>query len=947
MPPRRTPSANIFSRPEATTRRELIDPALLRAGWDVHDSTRVGLEIPVDGFDPVAWQQLQAELQRLRGQHRIAETPLPTGISDYALYRPNGEILAVVEAKKTSVDPRLAQAQAAFYVEQIAQRQSFRPFAFLTNGEAIYFIDPDGAPRREVFGFFSPTDLDNLLYLRQNALPLATTPIATTIADRPYQHEAIRRVCETFDSGRRKALLTMATGTGKTRTAMALIDLFFRANQARRVLFVADRDELVKQALDDGFRKYLPDEPCTRIFSQQFSTESRLYAVTLQTLSLCFERFSPAFFDLIIFDEAHRSIFNQWNEPLQYFDARQIGLTATPADFIDRNTFLSFDCIDGIPTFLYSYSQAVAEGYLVDYSLYRMQTRFQRAGIRGIDLGEEERNALIELGIDPDELDYAGTDLERRVSNTDTIRKQWQEIWDACLKDESGQLPGKTIIFAMTQKHALRLAEVFLEMFPQFPDMVQVITAASNYRGTLIDDFKKQDQPRIAITVDLLETGVDVPEVVNLVFMKPVQSRIKLEQMIGRGTRCDAACHFRQWLPNARKTEFYILDFWENNFSRDAAEEQRQSLPVLVTIFNTRLRLLALELQNQTEDQAQRLMAQLREQIAAIPVDSFSVRRLLPEIQSAFEDSFWSYLTTSKIDFLRTKVGPLLRYVPGVDVAAATFTSKVERMKLQLRQGGDTAAASASIAEDVSRLPNDVADDPASRAAIAICLPLARLQQATPSELDQVADTLAPQMRRRREHENSFLTLDLPDFVELRGYILLKGGTERIYIEEYKRRVDERVLALIDADPVVGRIAAGANLGDDELLALERLLRRELGGTGLELDESNVRKAYGWKVGSLLEFMRQLFDISGIPSYAEIVQRRFEAYITGQPFNANQIRFLRALQNVFLNRRRIERAALYEEPFTQFGADAADRWFSEAERADVLGFLDRLTVVTS
>ncbi|WP_220593631.1 DEAD/DEAH box helicase family protein [Oscillochloris sp. ZM17-4] len=923
----------------------MIDPALLHAGWDVRDPAKVGLEIPVDGTDPAAWQRLQAELNRLRGQHRIAETPLPAGISDYVLYRPNGEVIAVVEAKKTSVDPRLAQAQAEFYVDQIAQRQSFRPFAFMTNGEVIYFLDAGMAHKREVFGFFSPADLENLLFLRQSGKPLAPMTIATRIADRPYQHEAIRRVCEAFDAGKRKALLTMATGTGKTRTAMALIDLFFRADQARRVLFVADRDELVKQALDDGFRKHLPDEPCTRIFSQHIATDSRLYAVTLQTLSLCFERFSPGFFDLIIFDEVHRSIFNQWSEPLQYFDARQIGLTATPADFIERNTFLSFDCTEGIPTFLYAYPQAVAEKYLVDYALYRMQTKFQRRGIRGVDLAEEDRNALIAQGIDPDELDYSGTDLERRVSNTDTIRKQWQEIWDACLKDESGQQPGKTIVFAMTQKHALRLAEVFGEMFPQFPETVQVITAESNYRGTLIDEFKKQDQPRIAITVDLLETGVDVPEVVNLVFMKPVQSRIKLEQMIGRGTRSDAACHFRQWLPNARKTEFYILDFWENDFSRDAAEEQRQSLPVLVTIFNTRLRLLALELQQQSGEQALRLVTQLRAQIAEIPVDSFSVRRLLPDIQSAFADSFWSYLTANKLDFLRTKVGPLLRYVPGVDVAAATFTSKIERLKLQLASGTDTHAAAESIAEDVSRLPSDAADDPASRAAVAICLPPTRLQQATPSELDQVADTLAPAMRRRRAHENSFLTLDLPDFVELRGYILLKGGTERIYIEEYKRRVDERVLSLIDADPAVGRIAAGANLDDEELLAIERLLRRELGGVGLELDESNVRKAYGWKVGSLLEFMRQLFGIGGIPAYAEIVQRQFETYITAHPFNADQIRFLRALQSVFLNRRRIAPAELYESPFTQFGADAADRWFDPAQRADLLAFVETLTVL--
>jgi type I restriction enzyme R subunit len=266
-------------------------------------------------------------------------------------------------------------------------------------------------------------------------------------------------------------------------------------------------------------------------------------------------------------------------------------------------------------------------------------------------------------------------------------------------------------------------------------------------------------------------------------------------------------------------------------------------------------------------------------------------------------------------------------------------------MKLQQKLGGDSTATAVSIAEDVSRLPSDVADDMATRSAIALCLPPQRLQQATPTELDHVADTLAPYMGRRRDRKNSFLTLDLPDFVELRGYIWLKGGTERIYIDEYRRRVDERVLALIDVNPAVSRIAAGADLSDEELLKLERLLRRELGTTDLELDESNVRKAYGWKVGSLLEFLRQLFDIGGIPAYAEIVQRQFDAYITGQPFSADQIRFLRALQHVFLNRRRIEPAELYEAPFTQFGADVADRWFDERQRSELLAFVDTLTVL--
>jgi type I restriction enzyme, R subunit len=933
--------------PEARTRKELIDPELRRAGWDLDDPSQVGLEIPVDGFDPAAWHALSARLAHLRATHQIFEGPLPKGISDYALYRENGEILAVVEAKKTSIDPRLAQAQAEFYITELERRQSFRPFAFMANGEEIFFLDAGAANKRPVVGFFSREDLERLLYLRLNKTPLQEAPINTAIADRPYQHEAIRRVAEAFDAGKRKALLVMATGTGKTRTAMALIDLFLCTNQARRILFVADRDELVKQALTDGFKTHLPDEPCVRIFSHavEESKTKRLYAVTLQTMSMCFSQFTPGFFDLIIFDEVHRSIYNKWNEALQYFDARMIGLTATPAAFIDRNTFLAFDCDGAAPTFLYSYRQAVHDGYLVDYTLYRAKTKFQRKGIKGVHLAEEERNALIEQGIDPDELDFAGTDLEKTVSNRDTLRKQWHEIIDQCFKDESGQQPGKTIIFAMTQEHALRLEEVFEEMYPQYPGMARVITYKSNYKGALIEQFKKQDQPRIAITVDLLETGVDVPEVVNLVFMKPVQSRIKLEQMIGRGTRSHAACRFYDRLPDGRKTEFLIMDFWENDFDKSPAEELAQSLPVLVTLFNTRLRLLELELLSLHSDHAQRLIADLRAQVALIPIDSFSVRKPYLEAREAWDDAFWNYLTSKKLDFLRLKVGPLLRFAPGVDVQALTFTGKVERLKLQLLTRKDTSSAAASIADDVSRLPSFVADDPACKAAIELCLPPERLQQASVPDLNTVIDTLADKMKHRRDKENSFLTLDLPDFVEMRGFILLKGGSEPVYIDEYRRRVEQRIVELIDTHPTIDALARGEPLSDAQLLALERTLRQELGGGSIELNESNIRKAYGYKVGCLLEFLRQLLDIGGAPDYAEIVGRQFDAYITGHTFTADQIRFLRALQQVFLRKRRVRLADLYESPFTSFGADAVERWFDDAQRREILSFTETLTVI--
>ena len=930
---------------EAKTRKELIDPAMKKAGWDVDNPEQVGIEIPVDGFDPQAWEALEARLKRLdeAGVHYDGE--LPKGVSDYVLYRPNGEAIAVVEAKRASVDPRLAEAQTEFYVTEIEKQQSFRPFAFMTNGYDIYFWDVGRANKRLVYGFFSPSDLENLLYSRQNQTPLTEAPISLGITDRVYQQEATRRVCEAFERGKRKALLVMATGTGKTRVAMSLVDIFVRANQARRILFVADRDALVEQARAEGFQAFIPDEPCTRIYTRRVDKTSRLYVVTLQTLSRCFEQFTPGFFDLITFDEVHRSIFNKWNEVLHYFDARMIGLTATPAGFIDRNTFLEFECHDGTPTFLYEYDDAIRDGYLVDYSLYAARTRFQRRGIRGVDLSEEERNALIEQGLDPDDIDFSGTQLEKDVSNRDTLRKQWEEIMEVCYKDESGQLPGKTIVFAMTQKHALRLADVFEEMYPQYPGLVQVITYKSEYKGTLIDRFKKENLPRIAISVDMLETGVNVPEAINLVFMRPVHSRIKLEQMIGRGTRSHATCNFPEWLPDGHKKEFLIIDFWENDFSKRPQEQVAQSLPVLVTIFNTRLKLLELYLADQGSADAQRVIADLRAQIAIIPTDSFSVKRVYPEIEQAWGDGFWRYLTPDKLAFLKLKVGPLLRYAPGVDVQAATFTSKVERLKLQILTGKDPTATAQSIAKDVSRLPDFVYKDARCEPSARLCL-TPRLRTATVAELNQVIDALADQMKNRRARPSDFLELDLLDLIDVRGYILMYGGSRPVYVEEYRQRVERRILDLVATHPTIEAIDRGELVTDRQLIELERTLRQELGGGDVELSEANIRKAYGLKVGSLLEFLRRLLEIEDIPDYGDIVRRQFEGYIAGHPFNADQIRFLRAVQNVFLQRRRLELADLYEPPLTSFGDGAVERWFTTDEVDEMLAFVDSITIQT-
>lgn len=917
-----------MSYSEANTRKELIDPAIEKADWILDDKTQVDIELPVDGHNAEPWN----------------------GVTDYVLFRENGEVLAVVEAKKTTHQPRLAQQQTEHYIIEIEKRQSFRPFAFMTNGIDIHFWDSLSSTPRLVKGFFSRNDLERLLSLKQKAKSLASVSVNQSIINRDYQIEAVKRIAEAFENKhKQKTLLVMATGTGKTRTAMAIIDIFIRSNKAQNILFVADRDALVEQALNDGFEKHISSEPCIRLRSTNLdeAKTNRLFSVTLQTLSNIFESFTPGFFDLIIFDEVHRSIFNKWDEVLEYFDARMIGLTATPAGFIDRNTFIKFDCFDGIPTFLYTYEQAIDDGYLVDFRLYRAETHFQREGIRGYELSEEERNALIEQGLDPDDIDFEGTELEKSVSNRDTLRRQWQEIIEVCLKDQSGQLPGKTIVFAMTQDHAVRLLEAFEEMYPQWKDMAAVITHKSEYRGQSIKKFKKEEMPRIAISVNMLETGVDVPEVVNLVYVTPVKSRIKMQQMIGRGTRVHEACLFPHRLPDGNKQEFLIVDFWENDFAKKEEEAPPSSLPVLVSLFNTRLKRLESLLKDQKTDEFQQLVRTLRGQIELIPVDSYSVQLIyrLPDVQEAWNDSFWRYITSDKIVLLKNNVGPLLRYVAGVDVAATTFTHKVERLKQQIAEDKRTETLVSDIADDVSRLPDFVFDDPKCKPAIDLVLS-GKLDEASTEQLNTIIAVLADKMRHKRTTMNRVLELDLKDYIASGGYVLISRTGEQVYVDEYRKRVENHITQMVVAHPVVIAALNGEAVTDEQLIELERALRQQLAGEPLELTDVNIRRAYGKQVVSLLALLRQVFDLDPalMPDYQDIVERQFDVFIREHEngYNADQLRFLRAMKAVLARQRKIELSDLYEDPFTAFGQDAVERWFTDDEIEEIMNFATSL-----
>jgi type I restriction enzyme R subunit len=910
---------------EQATRASLIDPLLQKAGWNIHDHTQVRTEIPTTNYDKT----------------------IINGFTDYTLYRDNGEVLAVVEAKRTSRDPRVGLKQASDYADEIQDKQTFKPYIFLTNGDDIFFWDSEHTAERHVAGFFSRDNLERLLYLKQNKISLNEITINDTIINRAYQVEAVRRIAEAIEvKKKRKALLVMATGTGKTRTIMALIDVFIRARQAQKVLFLADRDTLVDQALTKGFKVHLPNEANTRIRTYAINKNVRLFVATLQTLDLCYSKFTPADFDLIISDECHRSIYNKFSDVLAYFDAVQIGLTATPANFIDRDTFRFFDSDGMSPTFLYEYDTAVSENYLADFNVYSAQTKFQRHGIKFLEITEEDQNKLIENGFNPEDIDFEGTDLERKVTNYDTLRRQWEEFMEVCYKDATGQTPAKTIVFAVTHKHALRLKETFDKMYPEYEGkLAQVIDSKMERAKDLLSDFQKQDMPRIAISVDMLDTGFDFPEVMNLAFWKPVNSQIKFWQMIGRGTRHMSACERFEWLPDFRKDDFLIVDFWENfeHFSMMPKDDEKKAQqPILVTIFNTRLNKLKHFLGDQQSVDASRIKYDLRNDIMKIPMESYTVRRNFNEVRDAWQDDYWTYITPDKLEFLRLKVSPLLRFARNVNAQEAFFTSKMERLGLNVIEKKDNEKTLESIKEDVSLLPVTMDVVKEHEKLINDILTNVFAKALTLEEIADTRDKLAPVMKYKQERQSLVIELGLDDIIEARKWVVIKEGNQKVYVEEYRKRIEEKILKIAEEHPVIKKLRAGEPVSAEDLLELEATLITEFTTGELELNEDNMLKAFGVKPGSLIDFIKHVLNIENLPTYSDIVQKAFDAFILNHNYNADQSRFLRAVQTVFMQRKKIDEADLYDVPFTQFGLNAVEKYFSEEEIKDIVKLTKKL-----
>ncbi len=534
------------------------------------------------------------------------------GYCDYVLFGKDGMPLAVVEAKRSSKDPNIGRKQAVLYADCLERKFGRRPMMFTTNGFETYFWDDLSAPQRPVSGIFSKDDLQKLMNRRSERMDLMTIEIDDRITDRYYQKEAIRAVCEQVELGFRKHLLVMATGTGKTRTASSLTDVLSRGKYVTNILFLADRTALVKQAKDD-FKNYLPDMSLCNLCTNKDDRNARIVFSTYPTILNAIDDtkskdgvrlFTPAHFDLIIIDESHRSIFKKYRAIFEYFDAIMVGLTATPKTDVDRNTYDFFEMEHGVPTYAYDYETAVYQDHvLVPYYNYEVKTKFLDEGITYDDLSPEDKERyeddFAEDGLLPAFIPSAA--MNKFIFNEVTVDTVLQDLMDRGIRVAGGDRIGKTIIFAQNKRHAEFILERFNKLYPQYKGtFAQRVICDDTYAQTVIDDFKIEDKPPyIAVSVDMMDTGIDVPQCVNLVFFKKVRSKAKFWQMIGRGTRlCKGlTCLDQVDGEYTDKKRFLIFDYCGNfEYFREHKEgfESRETKTLSENIFGKQIKIISL-----------------------------------------------------------------------------------------------------------------------------------------------------------------------------------------------------------------------------------------------------------------------------------------------------------------------------------------------------------------
>jgi type I restriction enzyme, R subunit len=915
---------------EAETRDRFIDLLLREAGWTLDGPNDLEYEV--------------AGMPNLEGK----------GFVDYVLWGADGLPLAIVEAKRTKKSPKAGEQQAKLYADCLERQFNRRPIIFYTNGYDTWLWDDLNYPSRQVQGFYRREELELLVQRRKTRKDLASVSINPVIVERHYQIRAIKSINAALQQQQRKALLVMATGTGKTRAAIALVDLLQRCNWIKRTLFLADRVTLVIQTCN-AFKAHLPDSSPVNLCTEKVETGSRVVVSTYQTMMNLVDemdgenrRFGVGYFDLIIIDEAHRSVFNKFRAIFEYFDAYLVGLTATPKDEVDKNTYELFDLESGVPTDAYDLDDAVAEGFLVPPRAVSVPLKFQREGIRYDDLSDDEKETwdALEWGDEeiPDEVSAEA--VNRWLFNADTVDKVLEHLVCHGIKVAGGNRLGKTIVFAKNHAHAEFIRERFDKAFPEFKgQFARVIDYEVNYVQTLIDDFATKDKmPHIAISVDMLDTGIDIPEVVNLVFFKIIRSKTKFFQMLGRGTRL---CQ-ELFGPGMHKECFCVFDFCQN------FEFFRQNPKGIVTggqqSLNAKLFLRRLELHSELGEKEENRVAEtslgslaefrvklgdiLHQEVALMNVNNFVVRPYRQQVERFSNREVWNDLSAA--DYV--EAGKNLAGLPSAQDPEDELAKRFDLLMLNLQLTVlRTEPAFERLRKEVMAIASQLEEKQAIPMVQQQILLIQELQGddfwtgITLQMLENVRRRIRSLVQFIDKAERKTLYTSFEDEI---------GVGEQVQLEQVELGIDKaqfrkKVMHFLrdhENHIALKKLKYNEPITALDLEEIERLLYEtsELG------DRLKFEEVYGPQP-MLGSFVRKLIGLD-----REAAKAAFGEFLSETAFTDRQIRFINLIIDDLTRNGVFELGRLYAQPFTNLAATGPEELFDPSAAEKVISIIDKI-----
>lgn len=882
---------------EYETRKRYIDIELKLAGW----------EIGKDALEEV----------------EVSGMPNKTGLgyADYVLFGENGKPLAVVEAKRTSKDPKVGQQQAKLYADCLEKQYNQRPIIFFTNGFDTYIWD-DYSERR-VYGFYKKSELQLIIDRRTSRKSLNNIEVNDDISNRYYQKEAIKATCEVLENKGRKTLLVCATGTGKTRTAISIVDVLSRHNWVKNVLFLADRKALVKQA-KNNFSKLLPNLAlCNLLDSKDNPEEARMIFSTYPTMMNAIDDtkskdgkrlFTPGHFDLIIIDESHRSIYKKYKSIFDYFDAYLMGLTATPKDEIDKNTYSIFDMENGVPTYAYDYDKAVEDGYLVDYTSIEVKTKVMEDGIKYDELSEEEKLEYEETFNDDENVDdeIGNSAVNEWLFNSDTIDLVLNKLMNEGLKVEGEEKIGKTIIFAKNTNHAKAIVERFNKLYPQHGgNFAKAVDYSTSYVDSIIDDFSDKNKlPQIAVSVDMLDTGIDIPEILNLVFFKKVRSKTKFWQMVGRGTRlCPDLLGV-----GMDKEKFLIFDFGNNieffKFNPKGFEGGKVET-LTEKLFNVKVSVV-IELQDIKYDEDEyinlrkHLLEELITSVKSLNEDSYIVRMNLNYVHKYKNEEIWNSLGAVSENEIKEHIAPLITSY-GEDELAKRFDIVMYNISLAYLQNNNATKGIKHViatAEKLSKL-GTIPQVKEQKNMIEKAMSEEFWESANIFELDEIRIALRELLKYIEKSSQKIYYTGFDDI------IIAEETNDSMYnannLKNYKKKV-EHYLNNHKDELAIYKLRNNKKLTKQDVETLEEVLLNELG------NHDDYKKEFGDT--PITQLVRKLVGLDRAAA-----NEVFSEFLNNESFNTNQIHFVKlvvdyVVKNGFIEDNRV----LMEDPFRTVGS---------------------------